>query len=339
MSMLDLSATAALMPPTAMADLRPATTPTMYFIGVTTGRSSIMRVFPAWAERLGIYAQIRGIDLSIHADPSDYIRAVDFIKCDPLSQGALVTTHKLDLFRAAKDLFDRVAPETALLGEVSSISKRGAELWGHAMDPQTSGLSLQAIAPSGYWATEGAELLILGAGGSSLALTLYLHRLADFGVDVPRRVTVTNRSPERLQEMREIHLRLGFGLPVAYRHTPDPRDNDRLVAELPPASLVINATGLGKDRPGSPLTDEARFPERAIAWDFNYRGDLVFLDQARAQASRGVRVEDGWLYFIHGWTRVIAEVFHIDIPTRGTAFDALCEIATRVAQDAGGAAR
>ncbi len=337
--MLHAALNAALMPPIAMADLRPATTPTMYFIGVTTGQSSIMRVFPAWADQLGIDARIWGLDLPIHADPPAYVRVVDFIKGDPLSQGALVTTHKLDLFRATRDLFDGVAPETALLAEVSSISKRGAELWGHAMDPLTSGLSLQAITPSGYWATEGAELLILGAGGSSLALTLYLHRLANLGVDVPRRITVTNRSLERLREMREIHLRLGFGIPVAYRHTPEPRDNDRLVADLPPASLVINATGLGKDRPGSPLTDEARFPERAIAWDFNYRGDLVFLDQARAQATRGVRVEDGWLYFIHGWTRVIAEVFHIDIPTRGTAFDTLCEIAARVAQDPGGAAR
>lgn len=339
MSRLDAAQNVAQVPPAAVGDLRPAATPTMYFIGVTTSQSSIMRVFPAWADQLGIDAQIRGLDLPIHADPPAYVRVVEFIKRDPMSLGALVTTHKLDLFRATRSLFDGVAPDTALLAEVSSISKRGAQLWGHAMDPLSSGLSLQAITPSGYWAAEEAEVLILGAGGSSLALTLYLHRLAELGVDVPHRITVTNRSLERLTEMREVHLRLGFGIPVAYRHTPDPRDNDRLVAALSPGSLVINATGLGKDRPGSPLTDDARFPERSIAWDFNYRGDLVFLDQARAQASRGVRVEDGWLYFIHGWTRVIAEVFHIDIPTRGTAFDALCEIAARAAQDSGGAAR
>ena len=27
-------------------------------------------------------------------------------------------------------------------------------------------------------------------------------------------------------------------------------------------------------------------------------------------------VEDGWTYFIHGWTQVIAEVFHIDLSER-----------------------
>jgi shikimate 5-dehydrogenase len=100
---------------------------------------------------------------------------------------------------------------------------------------------------------------------------------------------------------------------------------------LRPGSLVINATGLGKDAPGSPLTDAAVFPENGIAWDFNYRGDLVFLKQARAQQTqRNIRIEDGWAYFIHGWTRVIAEVFHIDIPTASAAFDELSQIAARL---------
>ena len=104
------------------------------------------------------------------------------------------------------------------------------------------------------------------------------------------------------------------------------RSADALVAALPPASLVVNATGLGKDAPGSPLTDGARFPRDAVAWDLNYRGDLVFLDQARAAGH--VRVEDGWVYFLHGWTQVIAEVFDLEIPTSGPVFDALDRIAT-----------
>ena len=45
----------------------PATRPTMYFIGVSTGRSSIMKVFPRWAEYLGISdAQLKGIDFPLH---------------------------------------------------------------------------------------------------------------------------------------------------------------------------------------------------------------------------------------------------------------------------------
>ena len=41
--------------------------PTMYFIGVTTGKSSIMKVFPRWAEYWGLGdVVIRGIDCQQH---------------------------------------------------------------------------------------------------------------------------------------------------------------------------------------------------------------------------------------------------------------------------------
>jgi shikimate 5-dehydrogenase len=115
---------------------------------------------------------------------------------------------------------------------------------------------------------------------------------------------------------------------VEYVHTPRPEDNDSLLGALKPRSLAANATGLGKDAPGSPITNAARFPKNGFAWDFNYRGDLIFLDQARTQQrDQELTVEDGWVYFIHGWTRVIAEVFHIDIPTSGPVFDELSRIA------------
>ena len=295
---------------------------TMYFIGVSTGASSIMRVFPAWAAHLGLDAVIAGIDLPLHADPARYREVVRSIAEDPQAVGALVTTHKLDLLSAARDLFDELGPDAETLGEISSISKRDGRLVGHAMDPVTSGLALEAIVPEGYWDERVAEMAILGAGGSSLALTLYLHRR---GRDVPRRLVVTNRSPGRLDEMREVHRRLGFAIPVEYVHAPEPGDNDRALAGLPDGSAVVNATGLGKDRPGSPLTDAARIPRDGIAWDFNYRGDLLFLEQARRR--RSLTVVDGWEYFIHGWTRVIAEVFAIDIPTAGPEFERLSEIA------------
>lgn len=56
------------------------------------------------------------------------------------------------------------------------------------------------------------------------------------------------------------------------------------------------------------------FPLNGIAWEINYRGELDFWHQAMAQKeSRKLLVEDGWLYFLHGWTQVIAEVLHIEI--------------------------
>jgi shikimate 5-dehydrogenase len=118
---------------------------------------------------------------------------------------------------------------------------------------------------------------------------------------------------------------------MEYHHCPLPEDNDKIMNDLKPYSLVMNSTGLGKDAPGSPITDLSVFPENGIAWDFNYRGNLVFIDQAKAQQDdRNLEIKDGWVYFIHGWTRVIAEVFHIDIPVSGPVFDELCGIAASV---------
>jgi shikimate 5-dehydrogenase len=149
--------------------------------------------------------------------------------------------------------------------------------------------------------------------------------------DRPTRIVVSNRSRHRLDEIRHIHEAMGTTLHVDYVLAPDPADNDAIVASLKPGSLVINATGLGKDAPGSPLTDAVAFPKRAIVWDLNYRGDLIFLDQARARKeAQGLRIEDGWIYFIHGWTQVIAEVFHIDIPVSGPKFDEISRIALQV---------
>ncbi|MCL2120263.1 MAG: hypothetical protein FWH27_17745 [Planctomycetaceae bacterium] len=51
-----------------------------------------------------------------------------------------------------------------------------------------------------------------------------------------------------------------------------------------------------------------------MVWEFNYRGDLKFMHQALAQKTeRNLIVEDGWIYFIHGWSQVIAEVFHLEL--------------------------
>lgn len=300
----------------------------MVFIGVSTGQSSIMKVFPRWAEALGLDAALMGMDFPLDSAPARYREAVTFIKTDPLSLGALVTTHKVNLFKAARDLFDDLDPLALRLGEVSSISKRGTRLCGHAKDPISVGCALAAIVEAGYWRRSGGEMLVLGAGGAAMALTLFLHDRARAGRGVPRKLTITALEERGLEDIRAVHAREGFAIAVEYVVTPEPAAADRLVERLAVGSMVVNATGIGKDRPGSPLTDAAHFPRHGIAWDFNYRGDLEFLRQARsAGTSRGLKVVDGWVYFIHGWTRVIAEVFAIDIPTAGPEFDRLSRIA------------
>jgi shikimate dehydrogenase len=115
--------------------------PTLSFIGVTTTQSSIMRVFPHWMRELGRPdVTIEGIDLRLDDEPAAYRRAVARIKYDPLSLGALVTSHKLTLLAAARDLFDELDPYAVTCHEVSSLSKRDGRLWGHAKDPITCAL-------------------------------------------------------------------------------------------------------------------------------------------------------------------------------------------------------
>jgi shikimate 5-dehydrogenase len=313
-----------------MQELKKATQPTMYFIGVTTGKSSIMKVFPEWAKALGLKDTVmKGIDIEIHADPQVYRDVVSFIKDDPMSKGALVTTHKIDLYNAAKDLFEYLDPYALMFGEMSSISKRGEELRGHAKDPISSGLSLEQFVPKNYWADHPeAGVFIMGAGGSAIAMCSYLLR-KEFAGNYPSKIVIANRSKPRLSEIERINKELDpGGVQFEYYLTPEAGQNDEVLAKMGPGSLVINATGLGKDRPGSPLTGNAVFPKNALVWEINYRGDLLFMHQAEAQKEKqNLVIEDGWKYFIFGWTQVIGEVF--DIAIEGEVLDRLDKIAAR----------
>ena len=290
----------------------PATEPTMYFIGVTTGQSSIMRIFPVWAEALGIKGTLKGIDIAIHAPAEDYRAVIEFIRDDPMSMGALVTTHKIDLFNACRDLFDYLDPYALQFGELSSVSKQDGRLCGHAKDPISVGLALDSFVPAEHWRKyPEAQACVLGAGGSALAVSAYLAH-EKHGDAVPARIQMNNRSVPRLAEA--IRLLEKSRVQMSFNLCPVPEWNDRIVEALPEGSIVINATGMGKDRPGSPLTDRCRFPKNGIVWEFNYRGTLEFMHQAeRQKEERGLQIENGWTYFIHGWTQVIAEVFHVDI--------------------------
>lgn len=310
---------------------QPAKVPTFYYIGVTTDKSSINRVFPAWAEHLRIGdTSFIGIDCKIHDEPEVYRKVVKFIKRDELSLGALVTSHKLDLFVAARDMFDNVDYYAELLGETSCISKQGKNLWAHAKDPITAGLSYESFVPKDHWKKKNREICIIGAGGASLALTCYLMETLPQD-NWPSAIHVTNRSTPRLEEMKKIHEKINPGIKMTYTHCPKFEQNDEIVNKLKSHSLVINGTGLGKDYPGSPVTDSVEFPEHGMVWDYNYRGDLHFLVQGRKQQEeKKLHVEDGWIYFIHGWTRVIAEVFHLNIPTYGPEFDVISQIAAEV---------
>ena len=279
------------------------------FIGVTTGSSSIMRIFPRWRDALGLPGDVEmaGVDLPVGAPPEAFREAIAALKADPEALGALVTTHKLDVYRAAAELFDEVDEHAHALGEISCIAHRDGRLLGWAKDALTAARSLEHVAAPGFFA-DGGHALVLGAGGAGGAIVASL-----LGLDpAPARIVITDRSPERLERFRDPRVEARLAEP-----------GGETLAGLPAQSLIVNATGMGKDRPGTPLAPDARFPERSVAWELNYRGELEFLRQARAQP--GLLVEDGWRYFIHGWTAVMEEVF--ERPIGEAEVDRLGELA------------
>jgi shikimate 5-dehydrogenase len=248
--------------------------------------------------------RLRGCDLPLGAAPDQYRAVVEQMRQHPHAVGALITTHKIDLFEACRDLFDSVDAYAELCGEASCLVVRNGAVAASATDPISSARALDDF----FQPTGGADVLCLGGGGSATAITVHFVQRGFAG-----RITVVDKSPDRLARLRAIHRRLD---PASDVRLIEAANADDLVTELPPGSLVINATGMGKDLPGSPISDAAVFPSGGYAWDLNYRGELEFLRLARAQP---IHVEDGWRYFIHGWGVIMGRVLGVEVDAEKTA--------------------
>jgi shikimate 5-dehydrogenase len=281
------------------------------FIGVTTSASSIVRIFPRWRDVLGLGDDVElvGRDIPVGAPPAAYRAAVEELSRNDDALGALVTTHKIGIYQAGRELFAGVDELAELCGEVSCIARRDGGLLGWAKDPISAGRSLERVLDARHFRDGQGHALCMGAGGSGTAIALYLLARRPGG-DHPAQLLVTDRSSERLGRLWVTLQRLGVAPAVELVQVDAADGHAALLERLPPRSLVVNATGMGKDLEGSPLPADARFPDEAVVWELNYRGELEFLRQAREQAAElRLTVEDGWAYFIYGWTSVMEEVF------------------------------
>jgi shikimate dehydrogenase len=258
----------------------------MYFVGVTTAQPSIHKLFPKIADLAGVPdAVLTGINIPVNGSPQLYVDTMRRIREDSECWGALVTTHKVNLCRYAGELFDAFDQDARLLGEVSCIVKREAKVTGIAVDPIASMLAYEDLgSPRG-------DVLIFGAGGAAAAIAVALRRR-----DPERRIVMTDVSEERLAHVQKL---AGAEVYAASRNT-------EVLGRMLPGSFIVNATGMGKDVPGSPVDASAVWPAGCIAWDLNYRGDLKFLKYAKAG---GALVHNGWDYFLHGWTQIMSRVY------------------------------
>ncbi len=299
------------------------------FIGVTTGQSAMTKIFPDWMAALNRPdVVLEGIDCKIHDEPERYRAIVAAIKADPLALGGLITTHKLDLLAAARDLFDTLDPYAQTCDEISCITKQDGQLAGYAVDPVADGQALHAIIGDNHFGRTKGAVLCLGAGGAATAIVLYLLNRRQVA-DRPKYFTVVDVDQARLDHIQAMVQKVGSDIQFEYICNADPAVTDQLLTTLTAGSVVINATGMGKDLPGSPITEKAKFPKHSIVWELNYRGERAFYQQALAQQkSRKLIVEDGWVAFLHGWTGVISHVLHT--PIDGGKFTQLAKLAAQM---------
>jgi shikimate dehydrogenase len=296
--------------------------PLVLFLGISTAGSLAHRTFPGWSQLFCPGAVMRGIDLPEDAGPEAFRDLMAAMTASPGVLGAVVTSHKLRLFNACGDLLDDAEPLVALTHEINSVDTREG-VRAFARDPQSLDIILDGIGrPDGDGAGGGGgpaprPALCIGAGGSAIALMLAM-RLDITGTLAAGRpvlragraargpLTIVGRDQASLDNIRAVRDRCGIpGEGVALRLAPDAGAVAGCVRSAAAGTVVCNATGLGKTSPGSPLPDLAAFPPGAVAWDFNLRGPLTFLSQAR---QAGVATEDGWDFFVAGWAAALAAI-------------------------------
>ncbi|BCB91235.1 shikimate dehydrogenase family protein [Phytohabitans suffuscus] len=264
--------------------------PLVVFVGVGTGGSLAHAVFDRWAAALDRPWVLRGLDLPPDTPPATYRRLLSAVRGNAAVEGAVVTAHKLRLYRAC-------AGDIALGDELVEVTREVNTL--RAGDGLVQGYARDALALS-HVLPPAADVLCLGAGGAGTALLLALRERGAASA------TFADTSPGALDDLRAVARRAGAGgVRLSYVPVEGPDDCDALLAGPPAPALVVNATGLGKDAPGSPVTDLAPFGPSTLAWDFNYRGGLDFLRQA---AARGASTMDGWDYFVAGWTGCLTAI-------------------------------
>ncbi len=277
------------------------------FVGVSTSSSLVHLAMRLWQAVLGVPCLVRGVDIGLDADENRYVELLSGLLSDDSVSGAVVTTHKVRMFRVGRAHFTYLDPLAVACKEVNAIRRTADGLFGWARDPVSVGRVVDRI-----WPDSEGEVVCLGAGGTARALAQHL-----FATRAPVRFVCADRDRVAGEQLARM-----AGHPVVCQLGDGPWDE--LVQAAPPGSLIVNATGMGKDRPGSPISDRTKFPRRSVVWELNYRGDLRFLRHALNQRqNRALEAHDGWELFCHGWAAALSVV--LELPDSATIGDRFAE--------------
>jgi shikimate 5-dehydrogenase len=299
----------------------------MYFIGVTTTQSIINQIFPLWMEVLNYNMGLECVDISMNADANVYRRYVSEIKKSKSILGALVTTHKIPIYENAKDLFDSLEDSSQKFKEIGCIYKRHNDLIGEATDILTVKVAFDNIwVERGYKNTNDVQICVLGCGGAGVALSYVLLSSSYKNI---KKIIMVDINSERIEQAKTVLKPFDIDMKLDYHLSTGISYNDNIVNSLTENAFIINATGVGKDLPGSPVSENVCFPKNCCVWEYNYRGDLKLLEIAKQQGKcNNINIYDGFNYFLYGWSTVISRILNITIDS--SLFNILAEKAAHI---------
>ena len=172
-------------------------------------------------------------------------------------------------------LMDELSGDAELIGAVNTIVFREGRRIGYNTDAPgfLAALRAEGVEP------EGAEVVVLGSGGSARAVVVALARCG-------ARVTVANRTVARAEELaREMSDRLGTSGIEAL-----PMEADALRPAVERATLIVNTTSLGMSPHTErmpPVPVEALHPGLFVYYLIYNPLETALLRTARARGARG----------------------------------------------------
>ncbi|WP_457947173.1 shikimate dehydrogenase family protein [Pseudarthrobacter sp. alpha12b] len=169
----------------------------------------------------------------------------------------------------AAETADEATGPVQLSGACNLLVRQGRRLAGHNTDVTAVGVLLEG----GYQ----RHAVLLGAGGAARAALIALK-------DNLGRVSIADRDPHASEELRD--LARGFGIEA---ETVTWQEAQGLA---PKASLIVNATPVGKRATDGPVWGGAPLAPDAVLYDYVYASHVT----ASMQRARelGVRCIDGW---------------------------------------------
>lgn len=205
----------------------------------------------------------------------------------------LTIPHKVEVL----NLISEVDPEAARMGAVNTLVHRDKGYAGYNTDGY--GI-LKAVEQRLQRAFDGADVLLLGAGGAARAIAVQCL------VSGCRRLSIVNRSQDRLEQLAQ-HMR-SSGTPLQRVRFATPGS---LPTDWESDLLVINATALGLKRDDPAPVDVRLLPAGAAVYDTTYGCRNQLSSDCRA---RGLPYADGLSMLVWQGVRSLEIWTGADVP-------------------------